>query len=425
MPVITFDQDRITVSGTAGDDTISGSGSFVRIDGDTGNDVVGPTGAQNTIHGGLGDDSLIASTVGFTYGDAGADTITGLPNETVNRIEGGLGDDVLIGSPEQVFLAYAMYSTADSGVRVSLATEAAQAVGGGQGVDSLRNFNALIGSDHGDTLTAGAGSHKLYGGAGADRLEGGSSTEMFGGLGDDTLVGGSDGDFAGYFADPVFGRDAAQGGLTVDLRIVGPQDVGGGLGRDALISIENLGGGRFGDTLTGSAVGNIVFGREGDDLIRGLEGDDVLFGDDGSDTVEAGSGNDRVEDFGGGLDNLHGNQGDDTVGGGDGADTLRGGQGGDVVQGGAGGDFLAGDRGSDTLTGGDGADIFHAWAGAGGDRVTDFSAAQGDRVLLLPGAAPTVSQAGTDIVIDFGAGERMVLVGVTLAGLPPGWIFGA
>ena len=92
---------------------------------------------------------------------------------------------------------------------------------------------------------------------------------------------------------------------------------------------------------------------------------------------------------------------------------------------GGGNDWLAGDRGSDVLTDGNGADVFHAWAGAGPDRVTDFDAAQGDRVFLLPGAAPAVAQVGSDTVIGFGGDNQMVLVGVQLSGLPAGWLFGA
>lgn len=429
MPLIPFDTDGATVSGTAGADTIQGGGALGRIDGDAGNDVVGPTGGGNTIHGGLGDDSLVASSAGLTFGDDGADTITGLPDETVNYIEGGRGDDVLDGDPaEQApFIAFAMYTTADSGVRVTLANQAPQAVGGGHGVDVLRHFNGLVGSAYGDTLTAGRQYDDLYGGAGNDRLEGGLGVEMQGGVGDDTLVGGA-GDVALYIADPVTGQGAAQGGLTIDLGMSGTQDVGGGLGRDVLISIQHLVAGRFGDTLSGSAAANIIFAREGDDVVRGLEGDDDLWGEDGNDTVQGGDGADRITDviFSTDRDNLHGNKGDDTIQAGDGADTVRGGQGDDVIQGQAGADFLAGDRGSDTLSGGDGADVFHAWAGADLDRVTDFSAAQGDRVYLLPGsAAPTISQVGADTLIDFGAGGRMVLVGVTLSSLPSGWIFGA
>jgi hypothetical protein len=34
-----------------------------------------------------------------------------------------------------------------------------------------------------------------------------------------------------------------------------------------------------------------------------------------------------------------------------------------------------------------------------------------------------VSQVGADTVIDMGGGNQMILVGVTMASLPSGWIF--
>ena len=77
------------------------------------------------------------------------------------------------------------------------------------------------------------------------------------------------------------------------------------------------------------------------------------------------------------------------------------------------------------VTGGAGADVFHSFGDAGIDRVTDFNAAEGDRVMLDPGTAYTVSQVGADTVIAMTGGGQMVLVGVPLSSLPTGWIFGA
>jgi hypothetical protein len=57
--------------------------------------------------------------------------------------------------------------------------------------------------------------------------------------------------------------------------------------------------------------------------------------------------------------------------------------------------------------------------------VIDFNRAEGDRVFLDPGTTYTVSQVGADTVIDMGAGNQMILVGVQLSTLAPGWIFGA
>jgi Ca2+-binding RTX toxin-like protein len=124
-----------------------------------------------------------------------------------------------------------------------------------------------------------------------------------------------------------------------------------------------------------------------------------------------------------GFDDANGNGGADTVMGGGGADWVRGGRGDDSVSGGAGDDFVSGDRGADTVSGGPGADIFHGSQDAGVDRVLDFNLAEGDRVMLDPGTTYTVGQVGADTVIDMGAGNQMILVGVQLSTLTPGWIF--
>jgi Ca2+-binding RTX toxin-like protein len=203
--------------------------------------------------------------------------------------------------------------------------------------------------------------------------------------------------------------------------------IGGLEGRD---TIEGLAGN---DTLGGDAGQDYLRGGDGADfVIGGLEFDD-LNGNAGNDTVEGGLGDDWVV---GGKDNdllsggdggdiVWGNLGADTQDGGDGVDQVRGGQGDDSVAGGAGDDFVSGDRGSDTVTGGAGADLFHSSQDAGLDRVLDFNLAEGDRVMLDPGTTFTVTQVGADTVIDMGGGNQMVLVGVQMATLTPGWIFGA
>lgn len=111
--------------------------------------------------------------------------------------------------------------------------------------------------------------------------------------------------------------------------------------------------------------------------------------------------------------------------GGDGNEVLRGGQGDDMIFGGAGNDWLSGDLGHDTLTGGSGADIFHTFSGAGVSVVTDFNAAEGDRVMVDPGNTYTVSQVGADVHVDMTGGGEMILQNTQLSSLPGGWIFGS
>lgn len=64
-----------------------------------------------------------------------------------------------------------------------------------------------------------------------------------------------------------------------------------------------------------------------------------------------------------------------------GSDTINGGGGNDVIDGGAGTDYLTGGRGADTF-------IFHAHSQY--DVITDFNAAEGDRIVF--GTDASVSQ---------------------------------
>lgn len=156
------------------------------------------------------------------------------------------------------------------------------------------------------------------------------------------------------------------------------------------------GGGTAGnDTLTGTAAANVIKTGAGDDLVRALGGND---------TVEGGDGND-VLDGGAGSDSLSGGAGNDRLVGAAGRDTLDGGEGDDILDGGLGVDFLTGGQGGDTF-------VFGA-----GDRVRDFSTAEGDRIAFDGALGVTFEQltitanaTGTTIAY---AGGSMRLEGFT------------
>ncbi|WP_293677946.1 calcium-binding protein [uncultured Phenylobacterium sp.] len=462
MAVIGASRFNDTIAGTADADSITGSPGIDLITGGPGADTIvsglmfGDDAMPDTLRGGAGNDS-ISLTYGYgglLFGDNGDDTLTHAPPFPLNLayvvLEGGPGTDMIDGNASATTTVWAGYLTATSGVSVDLSITGPQAVGGGAGIDTLRNLTGVLGSSFDDVVRGGQNAREeLFGGPGNDTLRAGAAGgELHGDAGDDVLVGGPRSDWAAYNTSvaklnlefpPQY---AATSGLTVSLGISGAQAVGGGLGIDTLVDIDNLRGSAFGDTLTGSEAANILAGEAGDDSLAGGGGGDSLQGGFGRDVLSGGSGNDTFGDTGGpntmlggdGSDSvagslesdaIQGNTGADTLNGNLGADTIRGGQGDDVVLGGGEDDFLAGDRGADTLTGGEGADVFHAWSGAELDRVTDFDIEEGDRVLLLPGAAPAISQVGGDTVIDFGGGGQMVLTGVQLSSLPAGWIFGA
>lgn len=94
--------------------------------------------------------------------------------------------------------------------------------------------------------------------------------------------------------------EGAEAAVSVSLSIGSAQTTGGS-GIDTLISIENLIGTRFNDTLTGNTGNNIIVGGEGSDTLNGGDGNDTLSGGEGNDTLNGGRGN-NVIDGGSGID---------------------------------------------------------------------------------------------------------------------------
>ncbi len=124
----------------------------------------------------------------------------------------------------------------------------------------------------------------------------------------------------------------------------GSGEASGGAGNDTLVSIENLIGSKFDDTLNVDESENSTFnGRGGNDRIEvNRSVGDILNGDSGNDTLILGNG----------VSTLNGGDGDDHLNGGDGG-VLNGGDGDDVLEaesyfddtilnGGAGADILLG-----------------------------------------------------------------------------------
>jgi Ca2+-binding RTX toxin-like protein/murein DD-endopeptidase MepM/ murein hydrolase activator NlpD/uncharacterized protein YcfL len=207
--------------------------------------------------------------------------------------------------------------------------------------------DALIGSTADDRLDAKGSNDVLFGLGGNDTL--------IGGPGNDILDGGDGSDTADYSDAP--------GRVVVDLAITAPQNTLGGE-RDTLISIENLVGTGFNDTLRGDANDNQLRGAAGNDIIEGRDGNDTLDGGAGNDTAEyrsAGAGV-RVsllqqsapqDTLGAGFDtlinfeNLTGSAFDDTLIGDGQNNILMGLAGNDILEGGAGNDLLDGGEGID------------------------------------------------------------------------------
>jgi len=245
---------------------------------------------------------------------------------------------------------------------------------------------------------AGAGGGDTLLGVGVrDLISGGSGADVIGGMnGADSLMGGDGGDRL-YGS---FGSDSVAGGA-------GDDQIQGGDGTNYLRGDEGA------DSILGGAGFDDINGNMGDDTAASGGGDDWVVGGRDNDSLTGSAGQNLV----------YGNIGNDTCDGGEGNDIVRGGQDNDILFGGGGADFVSGDRGDDTMTGGAGADLFHSFVGAGLDRVLDFSVAQGDRLMLDPGATFTLRQSGTDTIVDLGGADLVVLVGVSMSSLTTGSVF--
>lgn len=134
-------------------------------------------------------------------------------------------------------------------------------------------------------------------------------------------------------------------------------------------------------------------------LLRGTTANETVTGGNGDDRLYASRGADHV--YGqNGRDLLAGERGADRLFGGAGQDFLLGGNDADRLSGDAGNDRLHGEAGNDTLTGGTGADDFVFARGGGVDRITDFSVAARDQ-LMLDDALWTGSRSAAQVVSSF------------------------
>lgn len=295
----------LTLAGTTGADTLTGGANADRLNGLAGNDKLTGGAGDDVLSGGSGKNILdgsdgfdiasyadatsavkvLLTKVGYQYPNADRidslvsiegligsnfnDTLTGGAGD--NKLYGGAGDDVLVGGGGADLLDggagkdTVSFETATSGVTISLATTAAQAIGGGS--LSLVSIDRILGSAYADRLTANDLGSELNGGAGNDFL--------FGGAGNDFLIGGVGIDTVSY--------ERATAGVTVSLAVATAQATGGA-GVDTIISMENLTGSAFADKLYGDKMANGLQGGAGNDILVGGVGADILSGGLGKDT---------------------------------------------------------------------------------------------------------------------------------------------
>jgi len=200
------------------------------------------TGGNDVVYSYLAAYNLTANVERLRLMLSGASNGTG--NALDNTLYAGDGNNIFDGGTGTDTVSYAF---AGAGVMVSLASAGAQATGS-SGSDTLVSIENLIGSGFNDNLTGNAGDNVLDGAAGTDTVS----------------------------------YAFASAGVSVSLASVGAQATGSA-GSDTLISIENLTGSGFNDSLVGNAANNVLDSGSGSDFLNGGVGADTMLGGDGTD----------------------------------------------------------------------------------------------------------------------------------------------
>ena len=409
------DGSEATILGGTGADILTGGVGNDTLDGGAGNDTLDGLGGDDTLHGGADGDQL--------HGETGGLFVSGF-----DTLDGGTGADTIVGDNNDI----ADYSTRTNPVQLSL-DDVANDGEAGESDNIASTVGRLQGGSGGDTISGndpqfGLG-NILYGGGGADTLDGlGGRDLLYGQTGADTLNGGTGDDVldGGTEADTLAGGDGTDevdystrtSTVVVNLAL----GTGGEFGEnDALSTVEDVRTGSGNDVLVGNGVANTLNAGGGDDKLDGGAGADTMHGGDGFDEVDyssrtnpvvvqgfmggdgeagendvvdlgdievisGGSGDDllgptsgiqgpKVFNGNGGADTLSGDIGNDTLNGGAGNDTLEGGTENDVLNGGPDDDTLRGDEGVDTLNGDSGNDTLD---GGSGDDTLNGGAGSGD-----------------------------------------------
>ena len=382
-------------TGNSVNNTLIGNDSNNKLSGMAGNDTLGGGFGNDTLDGGKGADNMKGGQGDDRYYvDNKLDIVTEYSNQGT--------DTVLINGTYTLGAALENLTITGSSDRF----------GTGNALD-----NVIIGSSGNNTLGGAGGNDVINGGLGADIMRGGTGDDVF---------------YVDNAADTVTeygnqGMDTVVSAVSFvlaknieNLTLQGSQDIDGTgnslanmlTGNDG---VNSLSGGGGDDTLDGGAGADVLSGGYGFDVYYvDNAGDAVIEGvDEGADTVVASTSftlGANLEDMNlGGSDNINGT-------GNAGINNLRGNAGDNSLDGGAGDDLVEGGQGNDWLTGGSGTDLFFFFLDSGVDVISDFSAAEGDRIDVgnyHVEATAIVAQVGADATIDLGGGNVITVLNTT------------
>lgn len=218
--------------------------------GKRGNDsLFGGPGGDDFLDSGLGDDTIDGGSGGGDHviGGVGNDHLTGGPGDG-DVLEGDLGTDLIDGGPDAHDTA--SYALAGSGGvfldGIGVEIDLAAGTGKGDGEDTLRGIEDVVGTPFADTIVGDAQPNGLYGGSGIDELVGvGVGDAASGGTGPDLCRGVANADSCELEAPPGY-KAVSEVALKPFLEKQAPQptfavDLAGGHRAGALTGIVEYG----------------------------------------------------------------------------------------------------------------------------------------------------------------------------------------
>jgi len=349
----------INLKGSSSYDTLIGDSQGNKLEGMAGDDILEGKGGDDVLIGGTGNDTFVATA----YNDGADDIDGGADSDTIDY--SALG--------------------ASNAITVTLAgadTYATVTVTGGDN-DKVKNIENVIGTAGNDIITGNSDNNRLEGRDGNDIIKGvAGNNELYGGTGNDTIYSGTGNDsIDGGTGENTVHYGEATSGVTVDLSSSSAQTVGGGMGIDTLVDIQNIVGSAYDDLFyTDYTKSNKFDGGANTSIVNGdtvsyanlkadLDGSnytgesafDNIFMDLGnisggyaSVDIRDNDGSNNIRlvatDYLRNIKNIISSSGNDTLYGDSGANTLKGGLGDDTLMGRGGNDYLDGEGGNNTVS---------------------------------------------------------------------------
>jgi Ca2+-binding RTX toxin-like protein len=290
-----------SLTGSKFGDYLAGNHNSNVLDGGAGNDLLNGYDGWDNVYGGDGDDTIDGGNgVDYLSGGAGADTFK-MSLLDGDGIDGGTGSDWLDLSGTKASDPYWGFVVKLDEGKAYDQTNATKQIS----LSNIENVNAL-----------GATKESVYGNAADNTMLGGFSDYFSAAGGNDTMILKSFGKVYFDGGEGIDTIDYSASNTSVILTLDTPYDTGAGAGDNSFaLHVENIIGGKVGDSLFGSNANNDMKGMAGDDWITGGYGGDTLTGGSGKDEFRfnatsdswgeaAWATRDRITDFTRGQDHI-------------------------------------------------------------------------------------------------------------------------